>query len=396
MSDHEDTKASSSGISTESKIDNGKRKRILLIIGSVFMLAGVIWFLLWLFVFSQREVTDDAYVSGNQVSVSSQVPGTVVAIMADDTDRVRAGQVLVRLDPTDADVNLAKARSGLAEAVRKMRQAAAGAQQADAAVAARKVELNLARADLKRRQPLLAQQAVSPEQIAHLRDRVRTAQSALNLATHKSVAAHAAVDGTDIRHSPAVLQARAAFRAAWLAAHRIAIVAPVDGYVAQRSVQVGQQVRPGAPLMQVIPLDNLWVEANFKEVQLAHIRIGQPAEIKPDIYDGVTLHGKVIGLGAGTGGAFALLPPQNASGNWIKVVQRVPVRISINPEDLHKHPLRIGLSTEVNIDTRDRNGPVLAKAPVDKAVSRTSVYDHDLAEAKREADAIIQANLGTH
>ncbi|GAB3037549.1 multidrug efflux MFS transporter periplasmic adaptor subunit EmrA [Oleiagrimonas citrea] len=378
----------------ENASGNGKRKRILLTIAGVFVLAGLAWFLLWLFVLSQREVTDDAYVKGNQVTVSSQIPGTVVAVMADDTDLVHAGQTLVKLDRTDTDVNLAKARSALAETVRRVRQAFANAAKADAAVDARKVELSLARADLKRREPLLKQQAVSPEEMSHLRDRVRTAQSALEVAQRNATAAHAAIDGTDIEHNPAVMQARAAFRSAWLAVHRTAIVAPVDGYVAQRSVQVGQQVQPGAPLMQVIPLNNLWVEANFKEVQLAHIRIGQPVKIEPDIYDGLVFHGKVVGLGAGTGSAFALLPPQNASGNWIKVVQRVPVRISIDPKDLRKHPLRIGLSADVNVDTHNRDGRVLAQKPVTQAVSKTGVYDRDLAEAEREADAIIQANLG--
>ncbi|KGI78120.1 efflux RND transporter periplasmic adaptor subunit [Oleiagrimonas soli] len=395
MSAQDDKTTDAKNNGDENAAGNGKRKRILLIIGGVFVLAGLIWFLLWLFVFSQREVTDDAYVKGNQVTVSSQIPGTVVAVMADDTDLVHAGQTLVKLDRTDTDVNLAKARSALAEAVRRVRQAFANAAQADAAVDARKVELSLARADLKRREPLLKQQAVAPEEMAHLRDRVRTAQSALEVAQRNATAAHAAIDGTDIEHNPAVMQARAAFRSAWLAAHRTAIVAPVDGYVAQRSVQVGQQVQPGAPLMQVIPLNNLWVEANFKEVQLAHIRIGQPVEIKPDIYDGLAFHGKVVGLGAGTGSAFALLPPQNASGNWIKVVQRVPVRISIDPKELREHPLRVGLSTEVNVDTHNRDGRVLAQQPTDQAVSKTGVYDRDLTEAKREADAIIQANLGT-
>jgi membrane fusion protein (multidrug efflux system) len=399
MSDPEGQPAGNAGNTSsakDKKDDNGKRTRVLLIIGGIFVLAGVTWFLLWLFVFSQREVTDDAYVNGNQVNVSAQISGTVVAVMADYTDRVKAGQVLVRLDPTDTKVNLSKARNALAQTVRKVRQAVANAAQADSAVNARKVELALARSDLKRSEPLLAAQAVSPEQLAHLKDRVKTASSALQLARRKAVAAHATVDGTDVAHNPAVLQARATFLSAWLAAHRTSILAPVSGYVAQRSVQVGQQIKPGMPLMQIIPLNDLWVDANFKEVQLAHIHIGQTVKVKPDIYDGLVFKGKVQGLGAGTGSAFALLPPQNASGNWIKVVQRVPVRISLNPKDLRKHPLRIGLSTEVEVDTHDRSGRVLAKAPVHKAVSQTSVYDTDLGEARRQADAIIQSNLGAN
>jgi membrane fusion protein (multidrug efflux system) len=319
----------------------------------------------------------------------------VVAVMADDTQRVRAGHVLVKLDPTDSGVALAKARSALARAVRQVRQLAAGAGQADAGVDARRVELRLAEADLKRRQPLLAEHAIAPEELAHVRDRVQTARSALQLAERQATAAHAPIDGTDIADNPVVQQARAAFRDAWLAAHRNAIVAPVDGYVAQRSVQVGQRIQPGQPLMQVIALHDLWIDANFKEVQLKHIRIGQPVTIEAAVYGGdVAYHGKVAGLGAGTGSAFALLPPQNASGNWIKVVQRVPVRIALDPKELDAHPLRIGLSTEVVVNTGNRDGKVLAQAPASGAVAQTAVYAKDLARAEHEADAIIRANLG--
>ncbi len=373
----------------------GKRRRALVTIALAFVLIGVVWVLLWLFVFSQREKTDDAYVDGNQVTVSAQVDGTVVAVLADDTQRVEAGQVLVRLDSTDSDVMLAKARSALARAVRQVRQLKAKAAQADAGVVARKTELAQYRDDLRHRAPLAAAEAVAPETLRHLRQKIKAARAALDLAQRQASAAHAAVDGTDIEHNPVVLEARASFRQAWLAAHRTAVVAPVTGYVAQRSVQVGQQVKSGQPLMQVIPLDNLWVDANFKESQLAHIRIGQPVSFTTDIYGGdVTYHGRVEGLAPGTGSAFALLPPQNASGNWIKVVQRVPVRIGIDPDALDEHPLRVGLSASVTVDTHDRDGRVLAPSPVHEVVSETSVYAGDFAQADRRAEAVIRANLG--
>lgn len=389
--DRDDTHAED----TPAPKDKRKRRRILLIIAAVFLLAGLIWFLLWLFVFSQRETTDDAYVGGNQVTVSSQVAGTVTAVLADDTQLVEAGQVLVRLDPTDTDVALARARSALARAVRQVRQMQADAEKADAAVDSRKTELALAQDDLRRREPLAASDAVAPETLRHLRDKVKTARSALELAQREARAAHAAVDGTDLEHNPVVAEARASFRQAWLAAHRTRIVAPTSGYVAQRSAQVGQQVQAGQSLMQVIPLHDLWLDANFKESQLQHIRIGQPTEFTTDMYGGdVTYHGRVEGLAAGTGSAFALLPPQNASGNWIKVVQRVPVRISIKPEDLEKHPLRVGLSADVRVDTHDRDGKVLASTPARQVVSETNVYTHDFAEAERRAAAVIAANLG--
>ena len=373
---------------------NGKRRRLLLGIAALFVAAGIVWLALWWFVFSLREVTDDAYVNGNQVIVSSQVPGTVTEILADDTQRVDAGQVLVKLDPTDADLALAKSQSALARAVRQVRQQTQMAAQYDAAIAAQRENLVRAQADLKRREPLLAEKAVAPEEVAHARQAVADAQAALDAAQRQSAAAHALVDGTTVAENPLVQEARAAFREAWVNAHRNAIVAPASGYVAQRSVQIGSRVQPGQALLTIVPLHDVWVDANFKEAQLTHIRIGQPAQVHADVYgSAVTFHGHVEGLAAGTGGAFALLPPQNASGNWIKVVQRVPVRVALDPEQLVKHPLRIGLSTEVTVDTHDRRGAVLAQRPASKAIAQTGVYSADFAAADKAADAIVKANL---
>ena len=373
---------------------NGKRQRALLIISSIFLVVALTWTLLWVFVFSRRETTDDAYVAGNQVSISAQIPGTVIAVFADDTQLVKAGQVLVKLDPTDAQVSLARARSALAQAVRQARQLVELAGQNDAAISSRQLDLDRAKADLARREPLLAARAISPEEVEHARDAVKIASTALQLAERQGAAAHALVDGTSIAENPAVLQAKAAFRDAWINARRAAILAPVTGYVAQRSVQVGQHVQPGQGLLTVIPLHDLWVDANFKEVQLDHLRIGQPAEVDADAYgSSVTFHGHVAGLGAGTGSAFALLPPQNASGNWIKVVQRVPVRIALDEKELEKYPLRIGLSTYVNVDTSDRSGSVLASAPSTAPVASTGVYEQDLAAAETEAETVISDNL---
>lgn len=373
---------------------NGKRRVILGVIAVVFILAGSGWYLLWLFVFSQREVTNDAYVNGNQVTVSAQVPGTVIAVLADDTQRVDAGQVLVKLDQTDAQVNLAKAKSALANAVRQVRQQTAKASQYDAGIAARKLDLARAQADLQRRQPLLADKAIAAEEVAHAREAVDTAKAALDLATREAAASHALVDGTNVGDNASVLQAKAQFREAWINNERNAIVTPVGGYVAQRNVQVGARVQPGQALLTVIALHDLWIDANFKESQLAHIRIGQPAKVESDLYGGsVEYQGKVVGLGAGTGSSFALLPAQNASGNWIKVVQRVAVRIELDPRQLEKSPLRVGLSTSVNVDTHDRNGRVLASTSANAAVAQTDVYARDFAKAEAEADAIVAANL---
>jgi membrane fusion protein, multidrug efflux system len=248
---------------------------------------------------------------------------------------------------------------------------------------------------LNRREPLLAERAVAPEDVAHARQAVADAKSALEAAQRQAAASHALVDGNDIASNPTVLQARAAYREAWVNSHRNAIVAPASGYVAQRSVQIGSRIQPGQALLTIVPLHDLWVDANFKEVQLAHIRIGQDVEVTTDVYGGkVTFHGKVEGLAAGTGGAFALLPAQNASGNWIKVVQRVPVRITLPKDELDKYPLRIGLSTDVKVDTHERGGDVLSKTPASRSIAKTDVYSADLASADAAADSIVQANLG--
>ena len=372
----------------------GKRRRALLIVAGVFIVAGLLWFLFWFFVLSIRVSTDNAYVGGNQVAISAQVPGTVVAILADNTQRVEAGQVLVKLDNTDADTRLQQARSALAQAVRGVRQQTSSAAGADAQIVAARLGLKKAQADLKRRLPLIAAQAESPEIVQHLRDGVEQAQAAVNAAEAQAAAAHASVEGTGVAQNPVVMQARANFRAAWVAAQRNAIYAPVSGYVAQRSVQLGNSVAAGQQLMTVVPLHDLWVEANFKESQLRHIRIGQPAKVVSDVYGGdAEFHGKVIGLGAGTGSVFSLLPAQNATGNWIKVVQRVPVRISLDNRELDKHPLRIGLSTEATVDITDDKGSVLATAPAQQPVAQTDVYEQMASKADAEADQVIRANL---
>jgi membrane fusion protein, multidrug efflux system len=390
-SDKSSVDANDSGMAAK---DPAKRRRVLLIVAGAFILAGLIWYLLWLFVFSTRVKTDNAYVGGNQVTISAQVPGTVVAILADDTQHVDAGQVLVKLDGTDADTRLQQARSALAQAVRGVRQQTSSASSADAQVASARLTLKKAEADLKRRLPLIAAQAESPEIVQHMRDGVDQAQAAVSAAESQSAAAHAAIEGTDVAQNPAVLQARANFRAAWVAAQRNAIYAPVSGYVAERSVQLGNSVAAGQQLMTVVPLHDLWIDANFKESELRHIRIGQPVTVTSDLYGSdAKYQGKVIGLGAGTGSVFSLLPAQNATGNWIKVVQRVPVRIALDNQALDKHPLRIGLSADVTVDIRDDKGSVLANTPAQQPVAQTTVYDQMASKADAEADRIISANL---
>ena len=384
-----------SAVETLPEANTGKRRKVLAIIAVVFIVIGLLWGLFWLLVLSKRERTDDAYVNGNKVVISAQVSGTVVAVLADDTQLVKAAQVLVRLDPVDAETGLARSASALGQSVRQVRQQKLNADQYDAMIATRRLELARAEADLAKREPLLADSAIAPEEVRHARESVLLARAALTQAERQATASLALVDGTDVEHNPAVLQAMAAYRDAWIAAQRNAVVAPVTGYVAERSVQLGLHVTAGQALMTVIPLNALWVDANFKEVQLRHLRIGQAAEVRSDLYGGsFVYHGHVTGMAAGTGAAFALLPAQNASGNWIKVVQRVPVRVQLDDADLAKSPLRVGLSATVTVDTTNEEGPVLAKEAADQPVGDTQVYTQDLEKANAEADAVVRRNLG--
>ena len=373
---------------------NGKRRNILILIAVIFIVLGALWAAYWVLVLSKRERTDDAYVNGNKVVISAQISGTVIAVLADDTQLVKAGQALVRMDPVDAQTSLSRTASALAQTVRQVRQERATADQSDSLIETRRLELARAEADLAKREPLLADHAIAPEEVRHARESVDLARAALTQARRQALSSHALVDGTQVEDNPSVLQAKAAYRDAWVAAQRNAVVAPVTGYVAERSVQLGQHIQAGQALMTVIPLNSLWVDANFKEVQLRHLRLGQPAEVRSDLYGGTFIfHGHVKGMSAGTGAAFSLLPAQNASGNWIKVVQRVPVRIQIDDGDLVKSPLRVGLSATVTVDTTKREGPVLAMDATDTPVGDTQVYTQDLDKANAEADAVIRSNL---
>jgi len=314
-----------------------------------------------------------------------------VALLADDTQRVEGGQVLVQLDPTDNEVMLAHAAATLSLSVRQTQQQDEMAGEADAQTASRRLELKQAEDELARRQPLLEQRAIAKEELERASTAVEVAHANLAAATRQAGAAHALVEGSSLATNPAVQEARAQFIQAWIAARRTRVRAPTAGYVARRNVQVGQRVPAGQTLLTIVPLDKLWVDANFKEGQLRSLRIDQPVRIQSDLYGGkFEFHGRVGGMSAGTGAAFSLLPAQNATGNWIKVVQRVPVRILLDAKELIDHPLRIGLSTLVNVDTRDQGGAVLAAVAGAAATASTSIYDDDFRAAGQAADALIR------
>ena len=370
------------------------RKRALLAIAAVVILALLAWALWYVFVGRWHEGTDDAYVQGNVVAVTPQVAGTVVAINAEDGMKVQAGQVLVQLDPNDAQVALAQAEADLATTVRQVRGLYAAVDAGEAALRARRAAVDKARADVARRAGLVRTGAVSREELAHARNELAAAEAALAATREDLGRSQALVDDTEVATQPQVRAAAARVRAAYLAVQRAGIVAPVTGYVAQRSVQLGQRVQPGTTLMAVIPLQQAWVEANFKETQLAKMRLGQPVELTSDLYgDDVVYRGKLASLGLGTGSAFSLLPAQNASGNWIKIVQRVPVRIELDREQLAAHPLRLGMSMSVDVSLRDQDGPVLPGVAPAGPVLSTGAYAKQLRNADALIHRIIDANL---
>jgi membrane fusion protein (multidrug efflux system) len=388
---------------------NPARKKALIAIASLVVVAGLGWTAYEWLVASHYESTDNAYVQGNVIQITPQTSGTVTAILADDNDFVKAGQALVKLDPADAKIALDAAQANLAQAVRQVRTLYANNSSLQAQIALRESEvlraqtdINRATEDLNRRQTLVGSGAVSKEEFSHAQTQVANGKNSLASAKAGVAAAkeqllsnQALTDGTRLESHPSVLAASAKFREAWLATQRAALPAPVDGYVARRTVQLGQRVAAGAPLMSIVPLNQVWVDANFKEVQLRHIHIGQPVKLTADLYGKkMQYQGVVSGLGMGTGAAFALLPAQNATGNWIKVVQRVPVRVTLDAAQLAKHPLRVGLSMEATVDVTRQDGKNLAEAPRAAALVETTVFAALDSGAAEEVRRIVAAHQG--
>jgi membrane fusion protein (multidrug efflux system) len=361
-----------------------RRRKGFLVFGAVIVIAGLAYTGWWLFAGRFTESTDDAYVAGNIVAVTSRETATVTALYADNTQGVHRGQLLIEMDPSAAEVNMRSAEANLARVARSVRGTFASADSYSAQLSQAEVALAQAKSDYQRRQGALAG-AVSGEELGHARDAIQAAEAAVNSARGGLAQAQSGISGLDIAHNPDVLAAAAQLRSAALMLAHMKVVAPVDGEIAQRTVQVGQHVNAGAPLMAVVPLSDVWVDANFKEGQLARMRIGQPVTITTDLYGSkVVYHGHVAGLGAGAGSAFAVLPAQNASGNWIKIVQRVPVRISLDQAELKDNPLRVGLSVSADVDVTDQSGPRVAGSPV------TGVMRGDTGEdVGPEVDALV-------
>jgi len=400
-----------------------KRRAILLRLAALLLVISLAVFAWWFFSGQWRTSTDDAYVGGNIVAVTPLTGGTVVAIHADTTQAVTEGQLLVQLDDSDTRLQLDAAEAALAAAVREVRglyaashsnlpllaQRRADLARAQAELARSDMALAQAESEFKRRESLSRQNFVSPEnvQIAQTaRDTARAQRDAAASAAKASTAAiaqtedqasvsNARVDNTSLENHPNVRTAAVRVREAALALARTRVLAPVSGQVAKRVVQIGERVTPGASLMAIVPLDKVWLDANFKETELRDVRIGQAATLTSDFYgDSVIFRGHVLGLAPGTGSAFALLPAQNATGNWVKIVQRLPVRIALDARELQAHPLRIGLSMDATIDTHDRSGAALTTLPNTAAIATTSVYAQDIKAADARVAQIIADNLG--
>lgn len=374
---------------------NQVRKRALLGLTTLFLASGVAYGAYWYLDLRHYQNTDDAYVTGDIVPINPRVTGSVTAIMADNTDKVIAGQPLVKLDATDSQLALEQAETQLAETIRNTHKLMVDVGQLQANVQARQVALSQAMSDLTRFSALGRSDAISQQELQHAQDSVKQAQAELSAAQQQLLATQALVLNTPLAQQPAVQHAMQVVKQAWINLQRTTLVSPSNGYVAKRSVQLGSYVTPGTPLMAVIPLHSVWVDANFKETQLQNMRIGQPVTLVSDFYgDDVVYHGTVEGLSAGTGSAFSLLPPQNATGNWIKVVQRLPVRIRLEPKELDQHPLRIGLSMTVTVNTLDRDGNELATSIKQDAHSSTDALQVDMAPIEQRIATILQQNQG--
>ena len=409
--------------STTGSASPDRRRKILLLIGGVLLLVLLSVLGWWSLIGQWRTGTDDAYVGGNIVAVMPQTGGTVIAIYGDTTQAVTEGQLLVQLDDSDARLQLDAAEAALAAAVREVRglyaashgnlpllaQRRADLARTQAELASSDATQEQAEAEYNRRVELSKQNFISPENVQTAltaRDAAWAQHEAAANAVIASIAAisqavdqarvsGARVDNTSLENHPDVRTAAVRVREAALSLARTRVLAPVSGQVARRAVQIGERVSSGTALMAIVPLDRVWLDANFKETELRDVRIGQPAELISDFYGtSFVFHGKVLGLVPGSGSAFSLLPAQNATGNWVKIVQRLPVRIALDARELQSHPLRIGLSVYATIDTHDRSGAALTTLPEAGAIAETAVYAQNIKAADARVAQIIADNLG--
>ena len=370
-----------------------KRKKNLSIFVLILLIVSLVCTLYWFFFLKNFEETEDAYVGGNQVMVSSQVAGNVAKINVDNMDKVHAGDVLIELDDTNAALSLEQAKSNLANAVRQVKQLSFTVQQLEAAVHANEISLAQAQGNLARRVQLEKSGAIDKESFQHAKEAVELAKANLNVSQNQLAANQALLRDLPLREQPQVQNAISSLKQAWLNLQRTQIKSPIDGYVVRRNAQVGQAVSVGGALMAVVSGDQMWLEANFKETQLTDMRIGQPVKIHFDLYGkNKEFDGVVSGIEMGTGSAFSLLPAQNATGNWIKVVQRVPVRIQLDAQQFAETPLRIGLSATAKVNVADTSGAMLREPATPKTLYTTDVLKYNESAVEDLIESIIEQN----
>ena len=378
---------------TSSNNKSQQRKKGLSIFILLLLLIAIGSAAYWFFFIKGFEETEDAYVSGNQVMVSAQVAGNISKINVDNMDPVQAGDVLLELDDTNAKLSFEQAKSNLANAVRQVSQLNYTVKQLKSAVRANEITLAQAQGNLNRRVQLVKDGAIDKESFQHAKEAVELAKANLTTSQNQLGANQALLLDGPLSEQPQIQSAVSNLKQAWLNLERTKIRSPIKGYVARRNAQVGQAVSVGGALMAVVTTDQMWLDANFKETQLTHMRIGQPVEIHFDLYGkDKTFNGKVVGIEMGTGSAFSLLPTQNATGNWIKVVQRVPVRIQLDPQQLAENPLRIGLSATVKVNVSDSKGETLRNQAPSTTLYSTNVLQYDESAVNNLIESIIRDN----
>ena len=382
-----------SDIQNSSNNKSQQRKKGLSIFILLLLLISIGSAAYWYFFIKGFEETEDAYVSGNQVMVSAQVAGNISKINVDNMDPVQAGDVLLELDDTNAKLSFEQAKSNLANAVRQISQLNYTVKQLKSAVRANEITLAQAQGNLNRRVQLVKDGAIDKESFQHAKEAVELAKANLTTSQNQLEANQALLLDGPLSEQPQIQSAVSNLKQAWLNLERTKIRSPIKGYVARRNAQVGQAVSVGGALMAVVTTDQMWLDANFKETQLTHMRIGQPVEIHFDLYGkDKTFNGKVVGIEMGTGSAFSLLPTQNATGNWIKVVQRVPVRIQLDPQQLAENPLRIGLSATVKVNVSDSKGETLRDQAPATTLYSTNVLQYDESAVNNLIESIIRNN----
>jgi len=378
---------------TSSNNKSQQRKKGLSIFILLLLLIAIGSAAYWFFFIKGFEETEDAYVSGNQVMVSAQVAGNISKINVDNMDPVQAGNVLLELDDTNAKLSFEQAKSNLANAVRQVSQLNYTVKQLKSAVRANEITLAQAQGNLNRRVQLVKDGAIDKESFQHAKEAVELAKANLTTSQNQLEANQALLLDGPLSEQPQIQSAVSNLKQAWLNLERTKIRSPIKGYVARRNAQVGQAVSVGGALMAVVTTDQMWLDANFKETQLTHMRIGQPVKIHFDLYGkDKTFDGKVVGIEMGTGSAFSLLPTQNATGNWIKVVQRVPVRIQLDPQQLAENPLRIGLSATVKVNVSDSKGETLRDQAPATTLYSTNVLQYDESAVNNLIESIIRDN----